>query len=231
MLVQRSSSTQGEEPAESNAAPAGYTSSPDEEKAELSLRAQVASFSGLEKITRDNRKALEGLRRLVGNSAADSSSSGPVVDDTTKFQELDRLLTMASALGEVAVRTTLRLRRGYLRSRAPQILLTLSPTAFFVLGGYVCSWSFQRVPQSPLISLPPLDKCGWSLFCGRHLSDTHLGGFPSTCGPPPRGSVLPSSSIRAFDFAIMLSSPSLLQNTLLCRTSCCIWRNPCVAKR
>ena len=103
-LGERSSSTQGEVPAGSNAAPAGYTSSPDEEQAELSLRAQVASFAGLDNLTRDNRKALQGVRRLIGNSAAGSSSSRSAFDDTTKLQELERLLTMASALGEVAVR-------------------------------------------------------------------------------------------------------------------------------
>lgn len=96
-------STEGGEPAESDAAPDGDTLSPEEGDAERSLQAQVASFTELEKLTRENREALEGIRRLVGKPAAGGSSPRTDFTNEDKMRELDRLVAMAKALGEMTV--------------------------------------------------------------------------------------------------------------------------------
>ncbi len=104
---QGSSRTQGEEQAGSNVAPAGSTSSPEED-IERSLRVQVASFAELQNVTRENREALEGIRRLIGTPTAGSTSSGNEFANEDKLRELDRLMAMAKVLDEMAVSTTLR---------------------------------------------------------------------------------------------------------------------------
>lgn len=103
VIVQRSFSTQSREPAGSNAASAGGTSSPEEEDAERSLRVQVASFTELENLTRENREALEGIRRLIGKQTTGSSSSGTEFASEDKLRELERLIAMAKVLDEMAV--------------------------------------------------------------------------------------------------------------------------------
>ena len=95
-------STEGGEPAESDAAPDGDTLSPEEGDAERSLQAQVASFTDLEKLTRENREALEGIRRLVAKPAAGGSPRTDLTNED-KMRELDRLVAMAKALGEMTV--------------------------------------------------------------------------------------------------------------------------------
>jgi len=103
VTVQRAPPAEGVEPAKSDVAPAGSTSSPEEENSECSLQVQVASFAELTNLTRENREALEGIRRLVGKTTAGSSSSGTEVANEDKLRELERLIAMAKVLEEMAV--------------------------------------------------------------------------------------------------------------------------------
>ena len=103
----RSTSTQGEELARSDAASTGGPFSPEED-AEHSLRVQAASFAELESLTRENREALEGVRRLIGTPTGGSSSSGIDLANEDKLRELDRLIAMAKVLDEMTVSATLK---------------------------------------------------------------------------------------------------------------------------
>lgn len=67
---------------------------------------QVASFADLDELTRENREALEEVKRLIGQpAAADTLCSG--TDLIYKLGELDRLIAMAKTLGEMTVSASL----------------------------------------------------------------------------------------------------------------------------
>eukprot|EP00752_Nemacystus_decipiens_P006453 g5812.t1 len=68
------------------------------------FRLRVASFAGLEELTSKNQDTLDEVRRLIRKSATSGGapSSGTDLTDVTKLRELDRLASMAKALGEVA---------------------------------------------------------------------------------------------------------------------------------
>ena len=79
-------------------------SSTEERNAESSFRAQLASFAELDELTRTNRENLEGVKQLFRKPNADRFLPGIDLPDADKLRELDRLLALAKALGEVAVR-------------------------------------------------------------------------------------------------------------------------------
>lgn len=108
--VRRSSYTQGGGSREASAAAAGRSSLSEGGDAEYTFRVQVASFAELEELTRENYEALNEVKHLLQETAAGSFSPGPELPDTEKLRELDRLVALAKALGEVAVRATI-LRR------------------------------------------------------------------------------------------------------------------------
>jgi len=90
IIAHPGSSTEDGEPAESDAAP-----------------------EELEKLTRENREALEGIRRVVGKPTAGGSSPRTDFTNEDKLQELDRLVAMAKALGEMTVSAAWTLRRPF----------------------------------------------------------------------------------------------------------------------
>lgn len=79
-------------------------SSTEERNTESSFGAQLASFAELDELTRTNRENLEGVKQLFRKPNADRFLPGADLPDADKLRELDRLLALAKALGEVAVR-------------------------------------------------------------------------------------------------------------------------------
>lgn len=66
------------------------------------FRMHVASFAALREITTGNQETLEKMKLLIGNSTSSSSSSTePTV--AHRVRELNRLVSIAQTLGEVAV--------------------------------------------------------------------------------------------------------------------------------
>eukprot|EP00903_Cladosiphon_okamuranus_P009011 g8620.t1 len=89
-----------------NAALTGHTSSSQGgggDPEDLS-RVHLESFAGLHGIIRENHEALEQMKRLIEKPAASSFPPGTELTETAKLRELDRLVAMAKALGEVASR-------------------------------------------------------------------------------------------------------------------------------
>lgn len=105
-LGRQGSQTQAGEPGEATAVPAGRSVSSEGRDAEHSFRVQVASFAELDELTRENHKALEEVKHLIEKSTADKFPPGAKLPGADKLRELDRLVALAKALGEVAVRTS-----------------------------------------------------------------------------------------------------------------------------
>jgi len=63
----------------------------------------AGGFAELEKLTRENREALEGIRQLVGKPTAGGSCPGTGFANEDKMRELGRLVVMANALEEMTV--------------------------------------------------------------------------------------------------------------------------------
>lgn len=99
------------DPGGGNAAPAEQISSSRVDDAEQDFRVQVASFAELHDLTRDNRDALEELKGLLGSPVPATSSvgfpNGAERIDADKLRELDQLVIMAKALGEMVASETL----------------------------------------------------------------------------------------------------------------------------
>lgn len=95
------------EPRGTHTAPAGIISSSRGRDSQQLLRELVASFAELDKLTRENHEFLQEMKRLVGKPGAGTFPSATTLTDADKLQELNRLLAMAKALGDVAVSHTL----------------------------------------------------------------------------------------------------------------------------
>lgn len=95
------------DPGGGNAVPGEQLSSSGVEDAGHVFRVQVASFAELHELTRDNHNTLEEMKNLVGNPVPGTSAvgfpNGAEFIDTDKLRELDQLVAMAKALGEMAV--------------------------------------------------------------------------------------------------------------------------------
>ncbi|CAM9229427.1 unnamed protein product [Pylaiella littoralis] len=68
------------------------------------FRVQVASFAELDELTRENLETLQEIKQLLEKPAAGIVPSGTELTDADKLQELDKLVTMAKTLGDVASR-------------------------------------------------------------------------------------------------------------------------------
>ena len=81
------------------------------DRAEQVFRVQVASFEELHELTRENRETLGEMAGLLGSSVPGASSvdfpNSMEVVDADKLRELDKLVAMAKALGEMTVSATL----------------------------------------------------------------------------------------------------------------------------
>lgn len=94
------------EPAVPNAAPGECASSSQGADSEYLFRVRLSSFAELHEIARKNHETLEKMKRLIGKPASSSFPPGTELTQTDKLRELDRLVAMAKALGEVAVSAT-----------------------------------------------------------------------------------------------------------------------------
>lgn len=97
---------QGQRAKETPAALAGRLTSSARGHAEQLLEVQVASFAELDELTRENHATLEEVKILLREPAGGNFLPDDVLTDAEKLQELDRLVAMAKALGEVAVSAT-----------------------------------------------------------------------------------------------------------------------------
>ena len=69
------------------------------------VQEQVSSIQGLDAFTRDSPEALEEVQRVVKATIAYTFSPDSEPGGTEKRREVDRLVSMASDLGEVVVST------------------------------------------------------------------------------------------------------------------------------
>ncbi|CAM9481990.1 unnamed protein product [Sphacelaria rigidula] len=97
---------QGQRAKETSAALTGRLTSSARGHAEQLLEVQVASFAELDELTRENHATLEEVKILLREPAGGNFLPDDVLTDAEKLQELDRLVAMAKALGEVASRHT-----------------------------------------------------------------------------------------------------------------------------
>ncbi|CAN0080280.1 unnamed protein product, partial [Ectocarpus fasciculatus] len=98
---------EGEVVAESASSPERVSSSPgNAEEVDRSFRAQLSSSAGLDSLIGENPEAIEDIRRALEATVAGSVYRNDQLSSMEGRRKLGTLLTMSTALGEVALRHT-----------------------------------------------------------------------------------------------------------------------------
>ncbi|CAM9974691.1 unnamed protein product [Ectocarpus fasciculatus] len=102
-----SSPPEGEVVAESASSPKRVSSSPgNAEEVDRSFRAQLSSSAGLDSLIRENPEAMEDIQRVLEATVAGSVYLNDQLSSMEGRRKLGTLVTMSTALGEVALRHT-----------------------------------------------------------------------------------------------------------------------------
>ncbi|CAM9967402.1 unnamed protein product [Ectocarpus fasciculatus] len=98
---------EGEVVAESASSPKRVSSSPgNAEEVDRSFRAQLSSSAGLDSLIRENPEAMEDIQRVLEATVAGSVYLNDQLSSMEGRRKLGTLVTMSTALGEVALRHT-----------------------------------------------------------------------------------------------------------------------------